>query len=32
VLRFTWTMIEERPAEIIAMVLEAIEMLTTKSA
>jgi very-short-patch-repair endonuclease len=28
VLRFTWAMIEERPAEVIAMVLEAIEMLT----
>ena len=28
VLRFTWTMIEERPEEVIAMVLEAIEMLT----
>ena len=27
VLRFTWTMIEERPEEVIAMVLEAIEML-----
>jgi very-short-patch-repair endonuclease len=32
VLRFTWTMIEECPAEVIAMVLEAIEMLTAKSA
>jgi len=32
VLRFTWTMIEERPAEVIAMVREAIEMLTAKSA
>jgi very-short-patch-repair endonuclease len=29
VLRFTWAMIDERPAEVIAMVLEAIEMLTT---
>jgi very-short-patch-repair endonuclease len=28
VLRFTWAMIDERPAEVIAMVLEAIEMLT----
>jgi very-short-patch-repair endonuclease len=28
VLRFTWTMIEERPEEVIAMVREAIEMLT----
>jgi len=28
VLRFTWTMLEERPDEIIAMVREAIEMLT----
>jgi len=27
VLRFTWTMIEERPEEVIAIVLEAIEML-----
>jgi very-short-patch-repair endonuclease len=27
-LRFTWTMIEERPEEVIAMVGEAIEMLT----
>ena len=27
-LRFTWTMIEERPEEVIAMVREAIEMLT----
>ena len=32
VLRFTWTMIEERPAEVIAIVLEAIEMLTAKNA
>jgi very-short-patch-repair endonuclease len=28
VLRFTWTMIEERPEEVIGMVREAIEMLT----
>jgi very-short-patch-repair endonuclease len=28
VLRFTWTMIEEHPEEVIAMVKEAIEMLT----
>jgi very-short-patch-repair endonuclease len=28
VLRFTWTMIEERPEEVLAMVREAIEMLT----
>lgn len=28
VLRFTWTMIEERPQEVIAMIREAIEMLT----
>ncbi len=28
VLRFTWAMIEERPEEVIAMVREAIEMLT----
>jgi very-short-patch-repair endonuclease len=28
VLRFTWTMIEERPEDVIAMVREAIEMLT----
>jgi very-short-patch-repair endonuclease len=32
VLRFTWTMIEEFPAEVIAIVLEAIEMLTAKNA
>ena len=30
VLRFTWTMIEEHPAEVIAMVREAIEMLTAR--
>jgi very-short-patch-repair endonuclease len=28
VLRFTWTMIEEHPEELIAMICEAIEMLT----
>jgi very-short-patch-repair endonuclease len=28
VLRFTWTMINERPEEVIAMVRDAIEMLT----
>jgi hypothetical protein len=28
VLRFTWTMIEEQPEKVIAMVREAIEMLT----
>jgi very-short-patch-repair endonuclease len=28
VLRFTWTMIEERPEDVIAMVRDAIEMLT----
>jgi very-short-patch-repair endonuclease len=28
VLRFTWTMIEEHPEEVIAMICEAIEMLT----
>jgi very-short-patch-repair endonuclease len=28
VLRFTWTMIEEHPEEVIAMVREAIEILT----
>ena len=28
VLRFTWTMIEERPEEVTAMVREAIDMLT----
>ena len=32
VLRFTWTMLEERPAEVIAIVIEAIEMLTAKNA
>ena len=32
VLRFTWTMIEEHPAEVIAMVREAIEMLTATRA
>jgi very-short-patch-repair endonuclease len=30
VLRFTWAMIEEKPEEVIAMVREAIEMLTAK--
>jgi very-short-patch-repair endonuclease len=30
VLRFTWTMIEEQPEKVIAMMREAIEMLTTK--
>jgi very-short-patch-repair endonuclease len=30
VLRFTWTMIEEHPEKVIAMVREAIEMLTAK--
>jgi very-short-patch-repair endonuclease len=30
VLRFTWTMIEEHPEEVIAMVREAIEMLTAR--
>jgi very-short-patch-repair endonuclease len=28
VLRFTWTMIEEHPEEVIAMVREALEILT----
>ena len=28
VLRFTWTMIEEQPEKVIAMVREAIKMLT----
>jgi hypothetical protein len=28
VLRFTWIMIEERPEQVIAMVREAIQMLT----
>jgi hypothetical protein len=32
VLRFTWTMIKERPEEVIAIVLEAIEMLTAMRA
>jgi very-short-patch-repair endonuclease len=32
VLRFTWAMIEERPEEVIAMVREAIEMLTAAAA
>jgi very-short-patch-repair endonuclease len=32
VLRFTWTMIEEHPEEVIAMVREAIEMLTALQA
>jgi hypothetical protein len=32
VLRFTWTMIEEHPEEVIAMVREAIEMLTAMQA
>jgi hypothetical protein len=30
VLRFTWTMIEERPEDVIAMVREAIEILTAR--
>jgi hypothetical protein len=30
VLRFTWTMIEEQPEKVIAMVREAIEMLAAK--
>jgi very-short-patch-repair endonuclease len=32
VLRFTWTMIEERPETVLAMVREAIEMLTAARA
>jgi very-short-patch-repair endonuclease len=31
VLRFTWTMIEEHPKEVLAIVREAIEMLTARS-
>jgi hypothetical protein len=31
VLRFTWTMIEEQPEKVIAMVREAIEMLAKQS-
>ena len=30
VLRFTWAMIEEHPEEVIAMVREAIDMLTAR--
>jgi hypothetical protein len=30
VLRFTWAMIEEHPERVIAMVREAIEMLTAR--
>ncbi len=32
VLRFTWTMIEERPETVLAMVREAVEMLTAARA
>jgi very-short-patch-repair endonuclease len=32
ILRFTWVMIEERPQEVIAMIREAIEMLTAVGA